>query len=224
MTSPIRLLLIRHAAVPESDVRLHARTPNIALSAEGRDQASDLAGALASWPIHAIYSSPQARARETARAVARPHARAVSVSPFFDELDAGRWTGLTFAALSADPAWTTYNAARSTAGCPGGESALEVCTRVRQGLIWLARRHPGRAVAVVTHAEVIRTAVLDALGLSLDDWTHVPIDPASVTILLRHGGRAEVVAINVHRSELGAAPAAPMRPAAAPRTRAAAGA
>jgi broad specificity phosphatase PhoE len=36
---------------------------------------------------------------------------------------------------------------------------------------------------MVTHAEIIRAAVLHAMSLSLDEWPHIDVPPASVTRL-----------------------------------------
>ena len=78
---PTTILLVRHAMNEWVKTgRLAGRTPGVHLSEEGVEQARLLGERLASRPIHAIYSSPLERARETAAAIARHRQLAVQTS------------------------------------------------------------------------------------------------------------------------------------------------
>ncbi len=175
------LLLVRHAAHDRPGPHLVGRDDTVALAPEGRADAEALAEALAHVPLAAIATSPSRRCRETAERLAAKHGLAPRVVADLDELDFGRWRGATFAALDGDPDWLHFNTARGTAAIPEGETIAAVADRASRALARLSREGP-LAVAV-THADVIRTAVAAAIGLSPDLMLRFEIAPASVTAI-----------------------------------------
>ena len=162
---------------------LSGRASGVPLNAQGRAECVRLAASLSRVPIVAVYASPMERALDTARAIADAQRLDVQILRALDEVDFGEWTGLTFDGLDRDPAWHRYNDARGSASIPGGESARRVQTRVVRALEWIRESHPGATVAAVTHAELIRYAVLYALGQPLDRWNRIDVAPASVTAI-----------------------------------------
>jgi len=173
--------LVRHAHTDASDMRLCGRTAGICLSARGRQELLRLRAQLARLTVDAIYSSPLERARQTATAIALMHRRAIDIEESLNEVDFGEWTGQTFDALEPDPRWRSFNTQRSSASVPHGERPIDVQRRVVMLLTRLANRHRDGHIVLVSHAEVIRSAVLWCLGRSLDDFHQVTIDTASVT-------------------------------------------
>ena len=99
------------------------------------------------------------------------------------EMDFGDWTGLTFDALAHRPEWLAFNARRSAADVPGGERAPAVQARIVSTLERLRAAHPGTMMAAVSHADVIRAAVLHYAGAPLDMVHRIEISPASITAL-----------------------------------------
>lgn len=190
------ILLIRHASHIHLGRILSGRTPDIALSSDGRSQASALAAHLRPMPIHAIHTSPVQRARETAEAVAAPHGLPVDVAPPLEELDFGDWSGRAFVELDGDPRWSTWNETRSTAVAPNGESMAEAQARAWAHVERTALAHPGKAVVMVSHCDIIRAVVAHVLGLSLDHYGRFDIDPASLTRLAVGDWGAKVLSLN----------------------------
>ncbi len=190
------VFLVRHGVHDLLDRVLVGRSPGVGLSPLGQRQARQLATRLAPEGVTAVQSSPQLRARETAELIADALGLAVEVVPALDELDAGEWTGRAFAELEQDPRWRSWNASRSTARPPGGESMGELQRRVLGHIEAVAARHADDRLVVVSHAEPIRAALLHYGRLHLDDFLRVPIDPASLTTLRldAHGG--EVIGQN----------------------------
>ena len=188
--STTTFLLVRHAAHGFLDRTLAGRMPGVELSPAGHAQAERLAGNLARefTPLTAIYRSPLARARQTAAPLAERVGRKVNVSPALDELDYGAWTGRSFAELADDPDWQRWNHQRATAGVPGGETVGAVRARVAAGLERWRRAHPGGTVALFSHCETIRVALLDALGMDQNDFWRLEVSPASVSVLTVDGG------------------------------------
>jgi broad specificity phosphatase PhoE len=178
------MLLVRHAHTTASDRWLAGRTPGIHLSDRGQDELLRLRAQLAGVTLNAVYSSPLMRARQTAAALASDHDLPVGVENDLTEVDFGRWTGLTFDALRSDSRWHEFNSHRASAQVPDGERPVDVQRRIVTLLTRLAARHRTGAIALVSHAEIIRSAVLWFSGRSLDDFHQCQIDTASVTGLL----------------------------------------
>lgn len=107
----------------------------------------------------------------------------MEISPAFDEMDFGRWTGRRCAELEGDATWQRFNRFRSGKRIPGGETMLEVQARFVGELLRLRDAMSGGAVAVVSHGDPIRAAVAYFAGVSMDAWRRFEIAPASVTTL-----------------------------------------
>ena len=157
----------------------HARSGDAA-------EAVRLADALRSLPLVAVYTSPLARAIETAKPVAV--ARGLEPVEVADlrELDFGEVDGLRFDELPLELQRGLLDRPAEVA-FPGGESYGELRTRVLAALAEIVARHPGAAVAVVSHAGPIRTL---ATWLLMADEGVFRLDQrlASVNIVDWHDG------------------------------------
>jgi probable phosphoglycerate mutase len=189
-------LLVRHASGDHVGRRLAGRAPGAPLNDAGRAEASRLAGWLAPVPLAAVYSSPLERARDTAAPIAAAHGLGVTEDPAFTELDFGDWTGRSMASLAGDPHWDRFNQFRSTTRPPRGELMLEAQARAVAALAALAARHDGATVAVVSHADVLRSVIAHFAGAPLDLFLRYVIDPASVSTLALHPWGAELRGLN----------------------------
>jgi broad specificity phosphatase PhoE len=201
-------LLIRHAHWHGVGRVLAGRGPGIGLSAAGIGEADRLARSLASLRIGAVYCSPLERARETAVPLARRLGLDTRDAPGLLELDFGHWTGRAIAALESDPDWQRFNRERATARVPGGETMAEAVARARAALAEISRDWPDRLVAAVTHGDIIRGVLTDALGMSLDRMFQLEVEPASVSVLVT-GSAAVIPVINWRTTHLGGLPLGP---------------
>lgn len=211
------ILLVRHALTDAVDVRLTSRQLGVRLNARGLGQVAELRESLRHVPLAAIYSSPLERALATASPIAATHALEVRALDALNEVDFGEWTGCTLEELSALAAWRDFNAARGSADVPGGERAIDVQRRIVAALDRLRQRHAGAIlpqgtgkgpqqathenkhspiIAAVSHAEVIRAAVLHATATPLDLWHRFEIAPASITTVGYDDGHARLLAVN----------------------------
>jgi probable phosphoglycerate mutase len=189
-------LLVRHAANDFLGRALAGRLPGVHLNDEGRRQAEALAGRLAAAGIHAIYTSPQERAWETAGPLAHRLSLEPRVAPELAELDFGQWSGKTLAELEGVPGWHRFHAVRSCTRAPGGENLLEAQARTVRLLERLCAEHAEQTVALFTHADPIKAALCFYLGMSLDLCHRLEISPASVTTLTLDADGPRVLAVN----------------------------
>jgi probable phosphoglycerate mutase len=176
-------LLIRHGTTSWIGHALAGHIEGVGLNEGGLTEARQLAGRLRKWPIRAIYSSPLQRAVETATPLAEALGLPVQPRERLTEIRFGRWSGSRIADIETDERWSKFNGLRSLTRAPGGELMLEVQARMADELNELACLHPDHMVALFSHADVIRSAVLLCLGVPLDLFYRVEISPASVSIL-----------------------------------------
>ncbi len=176
-------LLIRHAAHSLGGQTIAGRTPGVSLSPDGQAQAARLAERVSHLPIKAIYCSPIDRVRQTAQPVADRLGLPVRVNDTLAEIDYGEWTGRTLDELRPLPHWQRWNSFRSGTRVPGGESMLDIQSRVVAEMLRLRDHHPGECVAVFSHGDVIKAAVAYFLGVPLDLFMRIEIGLASISVV-----------------------------------------
>jgi probable phosphomutase (TIGR03848 family) len=188
-------LFVRHGAhdLLRTGV-LAGRQPDVHLNVFGRQQAQQIAERLATLPIDAIYCSPLERARETADPLATKLGVAVRTAEEFNEVDIGAWTNRTIAELENVPEWQHWNSFRSAAVAPGGESMVAVQARAIAKVCELRTRHS--FVTIFTHADIIRAVLAHFLGVHLDLFLRIEIDPASVSWIELHEAAVRVRLVN----------------------------
>lgn len=207
-----QILLIRHARNDWVGKRLPGRTPGIHLSPDGRREAEQLAARLDGYPLDAIFSSPLERAVETAHYLAEPRGLEVEQMIELADVDTGDWTGLSIEDLRNDDRWRALLAAPTLVSLPGGESLWDAQTRAVSALEEIRHRHPGQVIAVVAHADIIKTLVAHYIGLPLDLFRRLRVSTASVTVLRLSGAGPRLLALN----DTGNVPSPPGDPPAAP--------
>jgi broad specificity phosphatase PhoE len=173
--------LVRHGEHALQGRLAAGRMAGIGLSPKGRAEAAAVAARLAGEKVDALYASPLERARETAEILAGRLELPVVIREDVTEVDFGEWTGLTFDQVRADKRWELWRSCRSIAAIPGGESWRQVQARIVDALVDLRRSHPDRTVVVVSHGDVIRAALLFALGMPLDLYNRIEIGTASIS-------------------------------------------
>ena len=178
------MLLVRHGLTAKTGIILPGRAPGLHLSDQGRRQADALAQRLAKLPkVAAVYTSPVDRARETAAPIAKACRLAPRVEQGLNECDPGEWTGLPLKKVREKPEWRLVRHHPSGFRFPGGESLVEMQTRITEAVTRLINRHPGETIVAVSHADPIKAVVAQALGLHLDLFQRIVIGPASVTAI-----------------------------------------
>lgn len=190
--------LVRHAAHDNVGQYLAGRLPGVGLGEDGRAQAGRLAIRMRREPLAAIRCGPLERTRETANAIAAAcEVDDLANDPRLHEVDFGDdWNGQDFPTLAANPAWHRWNAMRSLARTPGGESMLDVQVRAFAVIEEMVASYAQRAVALVTHSEVIKAIVSHVMGLPTDAWSRFEISPASVSTMVVGDWGGKVLGLN----------------------------
>jgi probable phosphomutase (TIGR03848 family) len=184
------VVLVRHGLTHMTGPRLAGWTPDVHLDERGLAQAKKVAERLAPLPLAAIVSSPLDRCLETAGAIAEGREQNVVVDERIGECKYGDWTGQELKVLMKDPLWKVVQAHPSAVVFPGpeGEALAETQSRAVASLReWdkkIEAEHGPEAVWLAcSHGDVIKALVADALGMHLDLFQRINVDPCSVTVI-----------------------------------------
>jgi|ERR1044071_1306144 probable phosphoglycerate mutase len=196
------LHLLRHGEHGLLGRVLAGRMPGVGLTERGRAEIASVAERLAGDGVAALYASPLQRTRETAEILAERLGLPIAFRDDLIELDFGEWTGATFDSIRADPRWISWSTQRSLSSIPGGESMRAVQRRVVEALLEICDRHREETVVAVSHGDVIRAALVFALGMPLDFYGRIEVGQGSLSTIRLDGAGIRVLAIN-ERPRLG---------------------
>jgi len=182
------VLLLRHGrTTANADGGLAGRRP-VELDEVGRAQSAAVGARLAALPVTEVVTSPLIRCRQTVE-LALPAASA-TVDDRLVECGYGDWEGQPLKKLAKDPLWSVVQVHPSAATFPGqdGESMAEMSRRavaaVRDWGAKVAAAHGPDAVWLAcSHGDVIKAIVADALGMHLDLFQRITVDPGSITAI-----------------------------------------
>ena len=193
------VLLLRHGrTTSNTDGTLAGRTA-VALDDSGVKQASAVGERLRDIPLAEVVTSPLKRCRQTL-ATALPGVRA-HVESGLVECGYGDWEGQKLRTLAKEPLWRVVQSHPSAVTFPAGESMAAMSARavgaVRRWDDQVTRTAGHDALWLAcSHGDVIKAIIADALGLHLDLFQRLVVDPASVTVIRYTPGRPFVVRLN----------------------------
>ncbi len=201
-----RLYLVRHGTTTLNVENRYRGRRDIPLDAQGYQDAVDAARCLSRVGLTAVYTGPLRRTIATAQIIA-DEARVpdIRILHGLNNVDYGAWEGMTAdeAAMFDPEAFDLYRTSPSRAVCPVGERLADAQQRMVAALALIGSRHPGEAVAAVTHAVMIRLAMATLMNIDDESW-RLPVGRGSLTevhiangelvfVGLPQGGQADTV-------------------------------
>lgn len=192
------LILLRHAkSAANGSGTLAGRSPGVGLDGTGQEQAAGVAQRLAGVPVQQVVVSPLQRCRETVADFVVQRGLDPVVDDRFCEVDYGEWTGRKLEELIKEPLWKVVQQHPSAAVFPGGEGLAQVQARAVAAVRDYDRRLGDDEVWLVcTHGDVIKAVLADALGLHLDSFQRIVVDPCSMSVVRYTETRPFVLKIN----------------------------
>jgi len=194
-----RIVLLRHAhSVANEKNLLAGRTAGISLSKTGKEQAKDLITRLGNIQFDEVAISPLQRCRETIDPwIDTTGAKSrIVVDDAISEVDYGSWSGKTLASLRRKAQWKVVQDFPSQMIFPDGESLLEMQGRALSGFYRLNAVKGKGPRLLVSHGDVIKSIVAHCLGMHLDQFQRLVIEPASLTIIDTDSGTSRLVRFN----------------------------
>lgn len=202
------VILVRHGrSTANTSGVLAGRTPGVGLDEKGRTQASDLVARLSQVlpAITAVARSPLQRCAETMAplmSALTADGRAVPevVVDALAEVDYGAWTNRKISELVSEPLWRTVQHQPSAATFPDGECLATVQARAVAAIRELDRVHGGEDGSGVwvacSHGDVIKAVIADAMGMHLDSFQRIVVEPASISVIRYSDARPYVHTVN----------------------------
>src|SRR3954469_24598868 len=204
------VILVRHGRTTANATGVLAgRLPGVKLDDTGAAQAARTAGRLAVLPLAGVVTSPLERCRQTARAIAKaqPGSPRPTSERGITECDYGDWSGRPIKELAKEKLWSLVQTQPSAAVFPNGEAMTAMQARAvaavrRLDAAFEAEHGSGALWVAVSHGDVIKSVLADALGMHLDLFQRLHVDPASVSIIRYTDSRPYVLATNTHAGDL----------------------
>mgnify|MGYP000622030788 CR=1 FL=1 len=194
------VLLLRHGRTTANAAGVLAGwTPGVQLDDAGTAQVAAVGERLAKVPLAAVVSSPLERCVQTAQAVTRGRELQVQSDDRLGEARYGDWTGRTIKELSKEPLWKVVQQHPSAAVFPGDEGEGLAQTQARAVAAvraWNATLGPDAVWLACSHGDVIKAILADALGLHLDQFQRIVVDPASISVVTYTETRPFVLRVN----------------------------
>ncbi|WP_051520913.1 histidine phosphatase family protein [Rubellimicrobium mesophilum] len=198
------LLLLRHGQTEWNREGRFQGARDSRLTELGCAQAAAMGNVLRELGVGAesymALTSPQGRARDTARLALGPLGLGAGDDPRLVEIGMGDWTGLTRADIDGrwpgppdEPLFDFY------CRCPGGETFTDLAGRAEEVLAGL-----DRPTVIVTHGITLRVLCALALGLPVEEGGRLPTRQGSVHRIA--GGRMEVLEAHLPEPALAANP------------------
>lgn len=204
------VVLVRHGRSTANTAGILAgRTPGVHLDDTGRDQAAEVGERLRAVQLAAVVSSPLERCRETAAAIltAQTGNPAHPIEPDITECDYGDWQDRPLKELATEALWSVVQSQPSAAAFPGGESVAAMQARAvaairRFDADFQTEHGPGAVWVAVSHGDIIKSVLADALGMHLDLFQRIDVSPASVSIVRYGTARPQVLTMNSSAGDL----------------------
>lgn len=202
------LILARHGRTSANAAGVLAgRTPGVGLDDTGRAQAAAAAERIADVPLSLVVTSPLQRCKETAALLTKGRGLRAHTDSRLSECDYGEWTGEKISVLAKRKLWQTVQRQPSAARFPGGESLPDMSARavaaIRGRSAAVEEEYGEHAVwLAVSHGDVIKAILADALGLHLDEFQRIVVDPSSLSIIRYTPDRTFVIATNTTAGSL----------------------
>lgn len=192
---PATIYLLRHGhSTANAKSILAGRDATVSLSPRGIEQAQSVMQELGERKFAKIYSSPMPRCLETLRPLAGKSKLKIEKNDGLIEMEYGDWSGKKLLMLSRKKMWSEIQARPSLVRFPNGESFLEMQGRALESVKSLAI--PGAEILVCSHGDVIKAIVAGLVGLHLDNFQRLSIDPASITVIDLFANSAQIRIMN----------------------------
>ncbi|QBX57097.1 MSMEG_4193 family putative phosphomutase [Nocardioides seonyuensis] len=208
------VILVRHGrTTANATAVLAGRAEGVVLDDVGREQVARAGDRLATLRLARLVTSPLERTCETADAIAA--GQAADIQPLVDEgvveVDYGEWQGRSLKELAGDELWKVVQRQPSAVTFPGGESLVAAAARavsaVRRHDAEVSSQHGDDAVwALVSHGDILKAVLADALGSHLDQFQRIVVDPGSISVVRYTADRPYVLAVNTHQGPVALPP------------------
>lgn len=193
-----QIILVRHGQTPWNKDKIFRGSVDIPLNDTGKEEARLLGEWLKGETIHAAYTSPLSRSRETAEAIAQHHSIKVIDHPGLSDLVYGDWQGVPLAEVKVkySDLYRQWEIAPHTIRFPGGETLEELRSRALAAAEEIVQRHPNQVVLLSAHRAVNKVIIAAIIGLDNSHFWRIGQDTTAVNRFHRVGDTWHIMGLN----------------------------
>lgn len=177
------VFLVRHGDTRQTDEGVLYTDPEAKLTEKGRAQIRAIASWLGDEGIDALFSSSSKRVLSSAEIIGAQLKVNITPVDAFNAWRVGEWEGRTYLDVKkTEPqVYQSWVADPVRNAPPGGEAILDVSKRATEAVRQVIGANEGKRLVVVSHAEVIRALLVDALGMPLENYWRISVPTGSIT-------------------------------------------
>jgi phosphoserine phosphatase len=177
-----QIILVSNGNTRWDKDKIFQGSKDIPLDDLGREEAWAVGQWLKDETIHAVYTSPLSRARDTAIAIARHHDLTVLDLPGLADLSYGDWDGVLWRDVKVKHAdlYYQWETAPHTVRFPNGEPLAVMRTRALAAVEEVVQRHPDRTVLFMTHRAVNKVLIVAFIGLDNSNFWRIAQDTTAI--------------------------------------------
>jgi broad specificity phosphatase PhoE len=193
-----QIILVRHGQTPWNKDKIFRGSKDIPLNDQGREEARLAGEWLKGEIIHAAYTSPLSRSRDTALTIARHHNLEVKDLPGLADLSYGDWEGVPLKDVKVKYAdlYRQWEAAPHTVRFPNGETLEVLRTRALTAVEEVVQRHPDQIVLLAAHRAVNKVLIATFIGLNNSHFWRIGQDTTAINRFHRVGDVWHIMLVN----------------------------
>ncbi|MFP3866797.1 MAG: histidine phosphatase family protein [Desulfobacteraceae bacterium] len=193
-----QIILVRHGQTPWNKDKIFRGSKDIPLNDQGQEEARLAGEWLKDETIHAAYTSPLSRSRQTALTIAQHHNLEVQDLPGLSDLCYGDWEGLplTEVKLKYADLYRQWETAPHTVRFPGGETLEEVGSRALAAAQDVIQRYPDQVVLLAAHRAVNKVLIAALIGLDNSHFWRIGQDTTAINRFSYVDGVWQILSLN----------------------------
>jgi broad specificity phosphatase PhoE len=192
------IYLVRHGQTAWNKEEIFRGRSDVPLDETGIQEAERVGEYLRGTDIHAIYSSPLSRARETARRIAQASYLKVQPLPGIIDMSFGKWEGRPLLEIQKNDKdlYQQWRERPHQVKFPGGESLEEVRVRAMAALGELVYAPHGKNLVLVSHRVVNKVIICGILGIDNSHFWQIGQSTAAINLIEYQEGRYTLSLLN----------------------------
>jgi broad specificity phosphatase PhoE len=179
------LYLVRHGHTRATELGLLYSDPKIEITEKGLAQAQAAAKYVAATKPQILLCGAAVRVAQSSQPVEQETGLKAQIVKGFEEWQVGEWEGRTYLDIKKnDPdQYRCWCADPISNAPPNGESIVQLSERIRESLIELITNSEfeGKTIAMVTHSGIIRSIIVHALGMPIENFWRLSIPTGSIS-------------------------------------------
>ena len=185
------IYLVRHGQTAWNKEEIFRGRTDVPLDETGLKQAELAAEYFKGMEIHAIYSSPLARALQTAQKIAQFHSLKVQPLEGIIDLSFGNWEGHPHDEIKKidSERYRQWREEPHRVRLPGGESLEEVRVRSMAALEEVIQSNPGKTLVLVSHRVINKVLICGILGIDNSHFWQIGQDTTAINLIQYKNGK-----------------------------------